>query len=87
MTRLQMGKAEEAASDAREAIKADESWAKGYFRLGQALFRLKNYEEAIASFEKILLLEPNNKAPSQEIEKCKVQLKTLPNISDVGVIR
>lgn len=73
MTRLGMGKAEEAAGDAREAIKVDGAWPKGYYRLGQALFRLKQFEEAAQSFEKVLQLEPKNKPAQTEIAKCKVR--------------
>ena len=77
MARLGMGKAKEAASDAREAIKVDAAWPKGYYRLGQAQARLKEFADAVESFEKVLELEPKNKPAKAEIEKCKVSWNAL----------
>ncbi|XP_031560926.1 stress-induced-phosphoprotein 1-like [Actinia tenebrosa] len=65
------GKYEQALEDAKKCVEIKPEWAKGYSRLGTALFFLKQYEAAEKAFEAGLKLEPNNaqlKAGLEEVQ-------------------
>lgn len=66
MTRLSMGKFEEALEDADAAIKANESWAKGHFRRAKALGALDRYDEALAAIKRAVELDPKDKTLAKE---------------------
>lgn len=53
----------------QEAINLDPKYTKAYFRLGLIEKNLKNYDEALRNFHKVLSLEPSNKASTKEIEE------------------
>lgn len=46
--------------DAKQCIRIEPKWAKGYLRLGGCLNALKQYDEAKAAVQKGLSLEPSN---------------------------
>jgi len=75
MCHYQLGKLDESANEARKACESDDSYLKGHWRLGQALFASGRYEDAIAAYENGKKLEPNNKALGKEIEKSKVKFE------------
>jgi activator of HSP90 ATPase len=62
ITRLKLGKFEEAKEDANQAISLDPSNLKAYFRLAQAHEKCGEFEEGLNELERGLALEPNNKA-------------------------
>lgn len=57
---------DEALRDAEECARIVPRWEKGWWRMGQALFGLKRYDEAIDAYKKCLDIDPQNK----EAEKC-----------------
>lgn len=63
---------EGALEDAKSCIGVDPAFVKAYYRKAQALTRLSEWDEAIATAEHGLSLEPTNKAWSELIEKAKV---------------
>jgi len=56
-----MGDFEAALSDSEAAIQARPDWAKGYFRKGSALQKLKRHEEAFYAFFECLSIETATK--------------------------
>ncbi len=72
---LQMNKASDSYDDAMSATCHDESYVKGFWRLGQASMALKRTEEALIAYEKALALDKSNKALKKECEKAKKQLE------------
>jgi FK506-binding protein 4/5 len=67
MTYLKQNKASLAIENCNLALEMDASNVKAYFRRGSANFSLKEYPAALADFQKVLSLEPNNAAARQEI--------------------
>ena len=59
--RLTQGKAEAALEDARAATRLDPTYAKAFYRAGQACDKLKRYDDAIAAYGQGLALEPDSK--------------------------
>lgn len=58
---FQLGKYTEALQEATNAIKANRSWSKGYFRAGRAALEMEFYSEALELFQQGLEKEPSNK--------------------------
>merc|ERR1719265_870973 len=67
-----------AVSDATKAIEISPEWPKGYFRRGQALKALNQFEEALSAFRKGQQLEPDNGDWAKEIEKCNADQAKSP---------
>ncbi|XP_075975972.1 FK506-binding protein 59kD isoform X2 [Anticarsia gemmatalis] len=65
----------EAKDHATKALKFDEKNVKGLFRQGQALLGLGEAEEALKDFEKVLEIEPQNKAAANQIIVCKATIR------------
>jgi hypothetical protein len=61
MVRLTLGQFKESLEDAEKCISLDENYAKGFYRKGQALNKLKKYTEAAEAYDLGLKLEPDNK--------------------------
>lgn len=57
------------------------NYTKAYYRLGLIEKHLKNYDEALRNFDKVLKLEPNNKATIKECDEIKSKL----GIGDVRI--
>ncbi|RHY40473.1 hypothetical protein DYB30_007595 [Aphanomyces astaci] len=70
-TRLKMGKKELALEDAEAAVAALPSFAKGYFRQGQALIALKRYSEAVDVLTKADSLEAGNASVLKALAEAK----------------
>ncbi|OQR92570.1 hsp90-like protein [Achlya hypogyna] len=68
-TRLKMGKLELALEDAEAATTADASFAKGYFRKGQALTKLKNFAAAVDALTTADGIEPNNASVKKALQE------------------
>lgn len=61
MARCSMGSFQGALEDADAAVAADPSYAKGFYRKGQACSKLNRFSDAAAAYSKGLELEPSNK--------------------------
>eukprot|EP01091_Cochliopodium_minus_P002550 TRINITY_DN1239_c0_g1_i1.p1 TRINITY_DN1239_c0_g1~~TRINITY_DN1239_c0_g1_i1.p1 ORF type:complete len:480 (+),score=155.71 TRINITY_DN1239_c0_g1_i1:28-1467(+) len=66
-----------ALMDSEEAIKLDGTYAKGYYRKGQALFALRKYKEAKASFHKVVQLQPKDKDARDRYDQCQKEIKRI----------
>jgi len=81
---LSSGKGQEALDDAQKCIDLEPTWAKGYGRKGAALHMLKQYDEAISSFDEGLKLESDNSYLLSGLDLVKNEkdlLKNQPNMS------
>ncbi|XP_026330184.1 FK506-binding protein 59 isoform X2 [Hyposmocoma kahamanoa] len=65
----------EAREHANKALKHDDNNVKGLFRRGQALLGLGEAHEAIKDFQKIVDLEPGNKAAANQIIVCRTTIQ------------
>jgi len=72
MTHASMGMFKESLEDAENAVKINPSWAKGYFRKANAELGMNLFDLATQSLQKVLSLEPTDKA-------AKKILETIPN--------
>jgi len=60
-----------AIADANQTIKLNPSWPKGYSRLGTALFKNGQFDEAEAAYEEGLKLDPENPALKDGLKSCQ----------------
>jgi len=61
-----------ALEDGAKCVELNKSWAKGYFRKGQAEMELKQYDLAVKTFKEGLAVEPSNqdlKDKLREVER------------------
>eukprot|EP00245_Coleochaete_scutata_P003099 TRINITY_DN1441_c0_g1_i1.p1 TRINITY_DN1441_c0_g1~~TRINITY_DN1441_c0_g1_i1.p1 ORF type:complete len:282 (+),score=84.03 TRINITY_DN1441_c0_g1_i1:88-933(+) len=65
----------EALADARKVVELKADWAKGYARLGEALFGLKSYEEALAAYEKGFNLDSSNGQLADAVRKVRAKVE------------
>ena len=56
-------------------LKLDKSNVKAYFRLGEALIGLNEFQKAVTSYEYALRLEPSNSAAKSQLAHAKLLLK------------
>jgi len=78
LVHFNMGQFEMAKDAAETAIIKDFNYVKAYWRAGQALTKLDQYEKAHNLYEQALKLDPNNKAVQKEltkIQKLNVEFK------------
>ncbi|CAH0521395.1 unnamed protein product [Peronospora belbahrii] len=61
-TRCSMGKAEQALEDAKACVALDATYAKGFFRMAQALVKLGRFNEALTVLDSAKAFEPSNKS-------------------------
>jgi small glutamine-rich tetratricopeptide repeat-containing protein alpha len=80
--RLSMKEFKEAAEDARLAIAADASYAKGWSRLGGALLELEEFTEAVEAYEKCVSLDPTNKLAKDGLSDAKSRLRLATKIAN-----
>ncbi|XP_078309323.1 uncharacterized protein LOC111101562 isoform X2 [Crassostrea virginica] len=66
-----------ALEDAKETIKLQPYWAKGYFRKGEVHFAVGNYETALLSYEQAFKIEPGDKDLSEAVNRTKKQMAKL----------
>lgn len=64
-----------AYEDAKETIRLDPSWPKGYFRKAEAEFRAEHYREAMESFRKALRCGGDEAKVMEEVRKAKRELE------------
>ena len=79
--RLALGRFDDAFEDATKATETDSSYAKGYYRLGQAGEKCGKFSEAQKAYEKGASLEPDSKVwPSSflKLEKAKQAYEAKP---------
>ncbi|CAB9530710.1 Activator of Hsp90 ATPase, N-terminal [Seminavis robusta] len=74
-----MGKFKEAKTSAQQATEVDRTYVKGWWRLGQAMSSLKDFEGAVEAMEKAMLLDPNNKALTKELNKLREEAANAAN--------
>ncbi|XP_077294260.1 FK506-binding protein 59-like isoform X2 [Arctopsyche grandis] len=65
----------EARDNAIEALKIEPNNVKGLFRKGQALQAMGECDEAIEAFQRVIEIEPENKAAVNQITICKSTIK------------
>mmetsp|Transcript_21703 Transcript_21703/g.31584 ORF Transcript_21703/g.31584 Transcript_21703/m.31584 type:complete len:395 (-) Transcript_21703:80-1264(-) len=78
MCHLQMSNGQDALSDAEKAIEYDNSYAKAYFRKGNAQVHLKQYKNAKTTFEQGLALAPGDKSFIAQLDKLQTMPKDAP---------
>jgi len=80
LTRSMTHKYSDAVSDASDAIGCDESYSKGYWRLGAAYAGWQKYQEAIEAYTQgiSVLNGADEKTWHKEIDKCKQKAKAKP---------
>lgn len=72
---LSLKRYEAAATDARRAIALAPTFGKAYARLGQALYRLKDYKAAVDAYQDALDYEPDNEVTLMYLEKAQHKLE------------
>ena len=75
LTLINMGLYEEARVNAVKSTELDATYVKGFWRLGQALEKLKRTSEALDAMKHALELDPSNKALQKEVTRLTQQLK------------
>jgi len=65
----------DAVEDARSCVRLSPEWAKGYTRLGAALWADRQLKDAVAAFEKGLTLEPENAGMLASLKEVQVELE------------
>ena len=70
---LANGEKSKALSDARECIKANDAFTKGYSRLAAAMFSLRRWGEAKNAYGTVLKREPENTAAKKGMEDCRTR--------------
>lgn len=71
MARFSMGNFAQALEDANEAVAADASYSKGFYRKGQACSKLNRFSEAVAAYTSGVALEPENKLFKKLLKKAE----------------
>ncbi|CAE8638885.1 unnamed protein product [Polarella glacialis] len=66
---LNLGKTNEAVADAKECVKLSPAWAKGYSRLGAALWKEGKLADAKQAYSEGLKLEPTNAVIKQGLRE------------------
>lgn len=83
MALLKQDKFAAAETDCLTALALDPLYTKAHLRLGAARFGLKKYPQAKETYQKILLIEPDNKKAKLEIEKIDKELSKEKMVSQV----
>lgn len=74
MCKLNMGKADEAATDADKAIDLDGTYVKAYYRAGAAYQKLKKWEEAKSALLRGLAKKPEDKEMRAMMDKVQAAI-------------
>lgn len=67
--------------DCEAAINLKDDFTKAYSRLGFSNFALQRYEEAVAAYEKVAALEPDNKDHQETLRKAKKKFEKTSQVS------
>ncbi|XP_071609133.1 tetratricopeptide repeat protein 31 isoform X2 [Heliangelus exortis] len=73
-----LGRYQEALEDAREAVRLQPGWPKGWFRQGKALRGLQRYAEAAAAFLELLRWDATNTEAATQLAACRALLQSSP---------
>jgi tetratricopeptide (TPR) repeat protein len=73
---LQLNEVQLALKDAQECVSLKSDWPKGYNRLANCLIRLDKYDEALAAYQQLLLIDPGNR---QEIQNSIDRVNNMKN--------
>ncbi|KAL5004967.1 hypothetical protein ScPMuIL_018423 [Solemya velum] len=66
-----------AINDARETIRIQPSWPKGYFRKGEVEYNAGAYREALMSYRQALLLDPSDSCIREALTRTIKELEKL----------
>ncbi|KAI8063273.1 beta-lactamase-like protein [Gongronella butleri] len=69
---LHCGKYAAAHMDAEKVIQLAPDWPKGYYRVGQAKLKLRQFDEAIQQFRRALEMEPENQEISLSLGRAVI---------------
>ncbi|CAL4088706.1 unnamed protein product [Meganyctiphanes norvegica] len=69
-----MEKYSEALTDGEKTVSIKPDWGKGYSRKGAALSYLSRMPEAVATYEKGLMLDPNNQQLKDGLADCRAKM-------------
>eukprot|EP00429_Kryptoperidinium_foliaceum_P020574 CAMPEP_0176049438 /NCGR_PEP_ID=MMETSP0120_2-20121206/24566_1 /TAXON_ID=160619 /ORGANISM="Kryptoperidinium foliaceum, Strain CCMP 1326" /LENGTH=771 /DNA_ID=CAMNT_0017382865 /DNA_START=101 /DNA_END=2416 /DNA_ORIENTATION=+ len=81
---LKLLRTADAVEDAQQCVRLSPEWAKGYSRLGAALWADRQLKEAIEAFDSGLKIEPDNEAMKTSREEVQKELDTAPPASEGG---
>ena len=81
---LYLNNLKEALEDANACTVYHPNFAKGFQRLGNCLFRLRKYPEAISAFERALEIEPNNNDIKTSLSAVRNSISTGGGSSNFG---
>ena len=76
MALLKLGNFVDAEADCSTCLSLDPSNVKALLRRGTARAYLAQFQAALEDFEHVLVLEPNNVAAAQELERMKEAFST-----------
>lgn len=76
---LSSGSTSLALSDAKECVRLNASWAKGYSRLGAAFWKDENLVEAARAYDQGLKLDPSNAVLKQGREEVTKAIEASPD--------
>lgn len=74
-----LGDYETALKDGKKCVETKPDWAKGYSRVGLALFQMKKYDEAKVEYEKGLKIDPNNATLQGGLRQCNQAIERASN--------
>lgn len=66
-----------AMADAKEAIALDETYIKGYYRLGSAHAALGHLKDALKVFKKVVKMKPTDRDARNKVKQCKSDIKRI----------
>ncbi|XP_006633816.1 peptidyl-prolyl cis-trans isomerase FKBP4 [Lepisosteus oculatus] len=75
MCYLKVQEHSQAVENCNKALELDSSNEKALFRRGEALFAMKEFEQARDDFQKVVQLYPSNKAAKTQVVVCQRQIK------------
>jgi len=80
-----LGQLDKSLEDGDKCIQLNKSWAKGYFRKGNALIEMKRYDEGVAVYKEGLKQEPNNAELRQKLAEAEdLRKKFKPKVNADG---
>ena len=80
---LHLDKGSEALQDAAMCVNLKPDWAKGFYRLGCALEKCKEWKDSAAVFAKVVEMEPGNVEAAGRLIKAREMLQMVLNVERV----
>lgn len=81
---LNLNKSAEALNDAAMCVNLKPDWAKGFYRLGCALEKCKEWKDSAAVFAKVVEMEPNNCQAAGKLIQAREMLQMVMNVERVS---